>query len=371
MKASIEEVNTGYAEKVGIIKASLKEAKALGDFIPAEVVSGAQDMLKALEDEYRAEIAGLNRRAKAIEGEMAQRRRNAAANPAIANYRRFVERTDAAAKEMLAQSSRANNAGDFQKATGILEAILGDEWASDSIRARAEKALDAVRYNRRRHEEKKAAIAEQKRRRQQAAWFTAAEKAAYQGDFIVSLGRGQFAHLRPGKTAKGATFYKVVSALGYDAPAQYGNLPKRARRRDWRKGFTPRSIQKELAAAKKKLASVPSRFDADAVKAAWREAQAREAVMRLRVTVDGKAAGVTDDSFAAYGRAFAALLAGGYDIRVEESAAMGETLAEVTRDDDPNFPVIIVTARIRRKDAGEQRRLRAEKLARDAQAELA
>ena len=118
------------------------------------------------------------------------------------------------------------------------------------------------------------------------------------------------------------------------------------------------------------MASVPSRFDADAVKAAWREAQAREAVMRLRVTVGGKAAGVTDDSFAAYGRAFAALLAGGCDIRVEESAAMGETLAEITRDDDPNFPVIIVTARIRRKDAGEQRRLRAEKLARDAQAEL-
>jgi len=209
---------------------ALDEARRLGDLVPAAVVEAAMAEADALRKEFNRAQAQRDTDLRRLQAQV----RRIEESPGYRAHLDVLASLSRKGLEILARANEALNAKDFAAAEQLAVKALRGVFPED-IRDRAEKFIGVVRYRRDEAARRRAERAERKRRRRVGKWFARAREARRQGDFIVAVGKGQFAHLRPVKAGRRRKLV-VVSALGFDAPAEYDRAPRGARRVAWKKG---------------------------------------------------------------------------------------------------------------------------------------
>jgi len=221
--AAMADAEAEYERQSAPLAGALAEARRLGDLVPAEVVEAAQAEADALREKFNLAQKRRQAELRRLQVQVTQIEEHPL-------YRMYLDILNALRRKglgILARANNALNAKDYAAAERLAAKLLRQKKMPEDIRERAEKFIDVVRYQREQAKTRAAARAERRRRRQPAKWFAAAEKARQEGDFIIAVGMGQFAHLRP----IGKNRWDIVSALGYEPPKQYrGSLPKHTRR---------------------------------------------------------------------------------------------------------------------------------------------
>jgi len=225
--AGMAEADAAFETANTPLIAALKESRALGDLVPAAAVEAAQAALDDLREDHNLAQKGRKRQLRRLQAQVVHFDENPAYRVYLTRQAELAE----TAGEVLAGARKARKARDYDAAEKLAAWVLGQGDMPEDARAKAERFIDTVRNARTEEGGQAKERAERKQRRTMAKWFARAEKARQDGDFIIAVGKGQFAHLR----SVGRRQWEIVASLGYEAPKCYsGSLPKRARRRAWR-----------------------------------------------------------------------------------------------------------------------------------------